>query len=76
MGTQRQIKNMRRQVKKAQNVVVTNYVRQNWDAVIRSSLNLIRTWSFKNRFRIAMLVLFVSKKEKAALKAAAGQGQG
>jgi hypothetical protein len=74
MGTQRQIKNMRRQVKKAQNVVVTNYVRQNWDAVIRSSLNLIRTWSFKNRFRIAMLVLFVSKKEKAALKAAAGQG--
>jgi hypothetical protein len=73
MGTQRQIKNMRRQVKKAKNAVVTNYVRQNWDAVIRSSLNLIRTWSFKNRFRIAMTILFVSGKEKAALEAAAGQ---
>ncbi len=76
MGTQRQIKNMRRQVKKARNAVVTNYMRENWDAVIRSSLNLIRTWSFKNRFRIAVKILFVSKKEKAALKAAAGQGQG
>jgi hypothetical protein len=76
MGTQRQIKSLRRQIKKARNAVVTNYMRENWDAVIRSSLNLIRTWSFKTRFRIAMLVLFVRRKEKAALKAAAGQGQG
>jgi hypothetical protein len=73
MGTQRQIKNMRRTVRKAQDKVITSYMRQNWDTVIRSSLNLIRTWSLKNRFRIAMTILFVSRKEKAALKAAAGQ---
>jgi hypothetical protein len=73
MGTQRQIKNMRRTVRKAQDKVITNYVRQNWDTVIRSSLNLIRTWSFKNRFRIAMNILFVSKREQAALKTASDQ---
>ena len=73
MGTQSRVKTLRRAVRKAQDKVISNYVREHWDTVIRSSINLIRTWSFKNRLRIAMMVLFVSKKEKAALKAAFGQ---
>jgi hypothetical protein len=65
MGTQRQIKKMRRSVKKAQNKVLENYMRENWDTVVRSSIALIRTFKFSIRFRLAMQILFIRRKKKA-----------
>jgi len=47
------------------NNIVTRYMADNWDKVIVSSIALIRAFGFKNRFGIAMTILFKPiKKQK------------
>jgi hypothetical protein len=59
MGTERQIKNMRRPVRKEQNKLIMRYIRENASAVIGASI------SFRNRLFIALKILFVSRHGKA-----------
>lgn len=65
MGSQRQIKTMRRVVNKQQNKVIMQYMKNHWDIVLRSTVSLIQTFKFALRFRLAMRILFVGKRRKA-----------
>jgi hypothetical protein len=69
MGTERQIKNMRRSVRREQNKIIMRYIKENASAVIGASLSMIQTFKFRNRLFIAWKILFVSRRGKA--KAAA-----
>ena len=66
MGAQRQSKNIRRTIRKSQNKVISNYVREHWDTVVVSSIRLIRTFKFSARFKIAMQILFSVNRKKQA----------
>ena len=66
MGAQRQSKNIRRTVSKAQDKVISNYVREHWDTVVVSSIRLIRTFKFSARFKIALQILFPVNRKKQA----------
>jgi hypothetical protein len=59
---QRTLKQSRRALRKTarreKNDIVTRYMTQNWDKVLVSSVVLIRQFNFKNRFQIAMTILF------------------
>jgi hypothetical protein len=49
---------LRKTAREEKNNIVTRYMTQNWDKVLVSSVSLIRQFGFKNRFRIAMTILF------------------
>jgi hypothetical protein len=69
MGTERQIKNMRRSVRKEQNKLIMRYIKENASAVIGASISMIQTFKFRNRLFIALKILFVSRRKKAAATA-------
>jgi hypothetical protein len=74
MGTERQIKNMRRSVRKEQNKLIMCYIRENASAVIGASISMIQTFKFRNRLFIALKILFVSRRGKAeAAESLAGE---
>jgi hypothetical protein len=56
------LKQNRRALRKAaqqeKNNIVTRYMTQNWDKVLVSEVSLIRQFNFKNRFQIAVTILF------------------
>jgi len=55
---------LRRAAKKEKNSIVSTYMTDNWDKVLVASVNIIRhKFTFKNRFRIAMMILFKPLKE-------------
>ncbi|MDR1903946.1 MAG: hypothetical protein LBQ88_16885 [Treponema sp.] len=65
MGRERQIKNMRRTVRKEQNKLIMRYIKENATAVIGASISMMRTFKFRNRLFIALKILFVSRRGKA-----------
>jgi hypothetical protein len=65
MGTERQIKNMRRSVRREQNKLIMRYIKENASAVIGASISMIQTFKFRNRLFIALKILFVSRRNKA-----------
>jgi hypothetical protein len=65
MGTERQIKNMRRSVRKEQNKLIMRYIKENASAVIGASISMIQTFKFRSRLFIALKILFVSRRRKA-----------
>jgi hypothetical protein len=65
MGTERQIKNMRRSVRKEQSKLIMRYIKENASAVIGASISMIQTFKFHNRLYIALQILFVSRCGKA-----------
>ena len=46
---------LRKTARQEKNNIVTRYMAQNWDKVV---VSLIRQFNFKNRFQIAMTILF------------------
>jgi hypothetical protein len=60
---------MRRSVRKEQNKLIMRYVRENAPAVIGASISMMRTFRFRNRLFIALKILFVSGRGKAAASA-------
>jgi hypothetical protein len=65
MGTERQIKNMRRSVRREQNKPIMRYIKENASAVIGASISMIQTFKFCSRLFIALKILFVSRRKKA-----------
>jgi len=67
---QKQLKGYRRALKRTareeRDNIVCQYVTENWDKVLVSSVSMIRRLNFKTRFHIAMTILF--KPDKAAKK--------
>lgn len=49
---------LRKTARQEKNSIVTRYMTQNWDKVVVSAVSLIRQFNFKNRFQIAMTILF------------------
>ena len=73
---------LRRTARKEKNNIVSQYMTENWDKVLVSSVAIIRRFNFKNRFKIAMTIIFrpIKKtKEKApeimAVSLPAGAGK-
>ena len=68
---------LRRTARKEKNNIVSRYMADNWDKVLLSSIALIRQFSFKNRFSIAMTILFKPiKKTKDTLVKGGGASPG
>jgi hypothetical protein len=65
MGTERQIKNVRRSVRKEQNKLIMRYIKENASAVIGASISMIQTFKFRNRLFIALKILFVGSRRRA-----------
>jgi hypothetical protein len=55
---------LRKTARKEKNNIVTRYMTDNWDKVVVSSVAIIRAFNFKNRFRIAMTILFKPVKKQ------------
>jgi hypothetical protein len=68
MGIERQVKAMRRCVRKESNKVVLRYMHDHWDLVLRSTISLIQTFKFNDRFRLAIKILLGRKKKSGATK--------
>jgi hypothetical protein len=49
---------LRKAAREEKNNIVTSYMTRNWDKVLVSAVTLIRRFNFKNRFQIAMIILF------------------
>jgi hypothetical protein len=49
---------LRKTAQREKNSIVTRYMTNNWDKVLVSAVSLIRRFNFKNRFQIAMTILF------------------
>jgi hypothetical protein len=49
---------LRKTARQEKNNIVTRYMTKNWDKVLVSAVFLIRQFGFKNRFQIAMTILF------------------
>jgi hypothetical protein len=65
---------LRKTAQQEKNNIVTRYMTHNWDKVLVSSVSLIRQFSFKNRFQIAMTILFKPiKKPKDKVIAVPGE---
>jgi hypothetical protein len=64
MGVQKQIKALRRTVRKEENKVVLRYCQKNWTTVLSATVSFIQTLKFPIRFKLAMKILFVSRKAK------------
>ncbi|MDR2484974.1 MAG: hypothetical protein LBD55_06235 [Treponema sp.] len=64
MGTERQIKNMRRSVRKEQSRLIMRYIKENASTVIGASISMIQTFNFRNRLYIALKIIFVSRRGK------------
>jgi hypothetical protein len=62
MGRQGSLKASRRAIRKTaqeeKNNIVSQYMIRNWDKIVVSSVAVIRQFDFKNRFKIAMIILF------------------
>jgi hypothetical protein len=65
------IKTLRRVVKKQQGKIVTGYMRDHWDTVVRSSISLMRTFKFSVRLRLAVAILFYRRKKDVEEQGAA-----
>jgi hypothetical protein len=65
MGTERQIKNMHRSVRKEQSKLIMRYIKENAPAVIGASISMIQTFKLRNRLYIALKILFVGRRGKA-----------
>ena len=64
---------LRRTAREEKNNIVSRYMTDNWDKVLVSSVTLIRQFNFKNRFQIAMTIIFKPiKKERPQKPAKAG----
>jgi hypothetical protein len=58
---------LRRTAQEEKNNIVSRYMTDNWDKVLVSSVSIIRQFKFKNRFQIAMTIIFKPiKKDKKA----------
>jgi hypothetical protein len=64
MGRQSTYKRIRGAVDKQKTKVVLEYMRNNWDVVLNSSVSMLKTLNFLTRFRFAMDIL-IGKKKKA-----------
>jgi hypothetical protein len=64
MGRQSTYKRIRGAVDKQKSKVILEYMRNNWDVVLNSSVSMLKTLSFSTRFRFAMDIL-IGKKKKA-----------
>jgi len=51
-------RSLRKTAKEEKNNIISHYMTDNWDKVLTSSVALIRQFNFKNRFSIAMTILF------------------
>jgi hypothetical protein len=49
---------LRKTAQEEKNNIVIRYMTDNWDKVVVSSVAIIRAFDFKNRFQIAMTILF------------------
>ena len=49
---------LRKTAKEEKNNIVSRYMTENWDKVLTTSVALIRQFNFKNRFQIAMTIIF------------------
>ncbi|MDR2535188.1 MAG: hypothetical protein LBD29_04040 [Treponema sp.] len=60
---------LRRTGREEKNNIISSYMAQNWEKIAVSAVALIRQFDFKDRFQIAMAILFKPiKKTKAAAK--------
>ena len=74
-------KALRKTAREEKDNIISDYVTRNWDQVLVSSVAIIRRFDFKNRFQIAMTILFrpdrkikkvpKRRKEKSATRGAA-----
>ena len=69
MGTERQIRNVRRSVRKEQNRLIMRYIKENAPAVIGASISMIQTFRFRNRLFIALKILFAGRRRQAKTSA-------
>jgi hypothetical protein len=49
---------LRKTAREEKNNIVTRYMSRNWDKIVVSAITIIRQFNFKNRFQIAMAILF------------------
>lgn len=64
---------LRRAARDEKNNIVSQYMTDNWDKVLVSSVSLIRQFKFKNRLQIAMTILFKPTKKSKPNKASKTQ---
>ncbi|GHU65005.1 hypothetical protein FACS189447_03160 [Spirochaetia bacterium] len=67
MGRQSTFKRVRSAANKQKNKIVLQYMRENSDVVLNSSITVIKSLDFWTRFRFAMDILF--SRRKKAMKA-------
>ncbi|MDR1216645.1 MAG: hypothetical protein LBK25_08185 [Treponema sp.] len=70
MGYAQICKLSRRVVNKQKEKVILDYMRNNWDVVLNSSVSMMKTLPLKTRFRFAIDILFANRKK--AFKAIRG----
>jgi hypothetical protein len=62
MGRQSAYKRIRGVVDKQKHKVIIDYMRNNWDVVLNSSVTMLKTLEFRTRFRFAMDIMLGNKK--------------
>jgi hypothetical protein len=72
MGRQSTYKRIRGAVDKQKHKVIIDYIRNNWDVVLNSSVSMMKTLDFPTRFRFGMDIIF--GKRKKAMRAIRGEG--
>lgn len=63
MANQKQVKNMRRALRKNKNRLVMSYVKDNYSAVIGASVSMIQSFKFRDRLFFAMKILFERRRK-------------
>lgn len=71
MSRQSTYKRIRNAVDKRKSQIVIDYMKNNWDVVLNSSVSMIKTLSFSTRFRFAVDILI--GKKKGAMRAIRGK---
>jgi hypothetical protein len=62
MGRQSTYKRIRSAVDKQKTKVILEYMRNNWDVVLNSSVTMLKTLDFRTRFRFALDIMLGKKK--------------
>ncbi len=56
---------LRRAAKEEKNNIISQYMTDNWDKVLVSSVLVIRSFKLKNRLQIAMTIIFKPAKKRS-----------
>jgi hypothetical protein len=62
MSRQSAYKRIRSAVDKQKTKVILEYMRNNWDVVLNSSVSMLKTLDFRTRFRFALDIMLGKKK--------------